>query len=65
MSMVLDVVFFAVVDAPLGGRSEVCIRREAVSTNWPTAALNPERNALNGYQGVSRHQLVQRSSDHT
>lgn len=24
------------------------MRRDAVSTNWPTVALKPERNALNG-----------------
>jgi hypothetical protein len=42
------VVFFAAVDAPVGGRSDVCIRREAVRTNWPTAAQKPERKALKG-----------------
>ena len=31
-----------------GGRSEVCMRRLAVRTNWPTAALKPERKALKG-----------------
>lgn len=25
------------------------MRREAVSTNWPTVALKPERNALKGW----------------
>jgi hypothetical protein len=44
----LAVVFFAVVEAPAGGRSEVCMRKEAVRTNWPTAAENPERKALKG-----------------
>ena len=50
--MVLVVVFFAAVDAPAGGRSEVCIRNEAVRTNWPTAALKPERKALKGYSAI-------------
>jgi hypothetical protein len=27
----------------------VWMRSEAVRTNWPTVALNPERKALNGY----------------
>lgn len=52
VSMALGVAFFAAVDAPIGGRSEVCIRSEAVSTNCPTAALKPERNALNGWSGL-------------
>ncbi len=47
-STVFDVVFFVAVDAPVGGRSDVCIRREAVRTNWPTAAQKPERKALKG-----------------
>ena len=49
-SMVFEV-FFAV-DAAVkvvGGRSEVCMRREAVRTNWPTAAEKPERKALKGW----------------
>ena len=29
--------------------SFVCMRNEAVKTNCPTVAENPERNALNGY----------------
>jgi hypothetical protein len=48
-SIVLVVLFFAVADAEGGGRSLVCMRREAVRTNWPTAALKPARKALNGY----------------
>ena len=32
--------------------SLVCMRREAVRTNWPTAALKPLRKALNGYWDV-------------
>lgn len=27
----------------------VCMRKLAVSTNWPTVAEKPERKALNGY----------------
>jgi hypothetical protein len=34
--------------APAGGRSLVCMRNEAVRTNWPTAAEKPERKALKG-----------------
>ena len=29
----------------------VCMRRLAVSTNWPTVALKPARKALNGCHG--------------
>jgi len=29
----------------------VCIRKEAVRTNWPTVALKPERKALKGWSG--------------
>lgn len=32
-SIVFVVVFFAAVEAPVGGRSDVCIRNEAVRTN--------------------------------
>lgn len=28
----------------------VCMRSEAVRTNWPTVALKPERKALKGYR---------------
>jgi hypothetical protein len=48
VSIVLVVAFLAPVEAPAGGRSEVCMRREAVSTNWPTAEQKPERKALKG-----------------
>jgi hypothetical protein len=40
--------FFASAEAIGGNRSVVCMRREAVRTNWPTAAEKPERKALNG-----------------
>lgn len=43
------VILFAALDAVGGARSLVCMRSEAVSTNWPTLALKPERKALNGY----------------
>ena len=31
----------------------VCMRKLAVSTNWPTVALKPDRNALKGYYSGS------------
>jgi hypothetical protein len=31
----------------------VCIRKLAVRTNWPTAAENPARKALNGYTHIT------------
>lgn len=34
----------------------VCMRSEAVSTNWPTVALNPDRKALNGCCAFPKHQ---------
>jgi lauroyl/myristoyl acyltransferase len=37
----------------------VCIRKLAVRTNCPTVALNPARNALNGYTTVSSHPCMQ------
>lgn len=40
--------FLASPDAVCGICSVVCMRREAVRTNWPTAAEKPERKALNG-----------------
>jgi hypothetical protein len=43
------VTFFAD-GAPAGGLSLVCIRNEAVRTNWPTAAEKPERKALKGWR---------------
>ena len=43
---------FAVLEAVDGERSLVCIRREAVRTNCPTAALKPDRKALNGCAGL-------------
>jgi hypothetical protein len=46
------VMFFAVLEAVGGERSLVCIRREAVRTNCPTAALKPDRKALNGCAGL-------------
>lgn len=46
-------VFFAAIEALDGGRSEVCMRSDAVRTNWPTDALKPERKALKGYRLVS------------
>lgn len=52
-SIVFVVVFFVAVAAPAGGRSDVCIRNEAVRTNWPTAAEKPERKALKGYSEIS------------
>src|SRR5690349_9530919 len=58
LSIVLaGLVFFTVAEAE-GGSSLVCIRREAVRTNWPTAAQKPERKALNGCarsQGTGQH----------
>jgi hypothetical protein len=36
----------------------VCILRLAVSTNCPTVALNPARNALNGYNSLSLAPVV-------
>ena len=47
LSIVFVVVFFTVGE-PAGGLSLVCIRNEAVRTNWPTAAEKPERKALKG-----------------
>jgi hypothetical protein len=46
-STVLVVAFFAAA-IPAGARSLVCMRSEAVRTNWPTAAEKPERKALKG-----------------
>lgn len=48
-STVFVVVFFAA-GAPAGGLSLVCIRKEAVRTNWPTAAEKPDRKALKGWE---------------
>lgn len=47
-STVLVAVFLVALEAPGGGRSVVCIRKEAVSTNWPIEAQKPERKALKG-----------------
>jgi len=41
--------FFAADDVLAGDLSVICIRNDAVRTNWPTAEQNPERKALNGY----------------
>lgn len=30
----------------------VCMRSEAVRTNWPTVALKPERKALKGWKEI-------------
>jgi hypothetical protein len=35
----------------------LCMRSDAVSTNWPTVAPKPERNALNGYRTQSQISL--------
>lgn len=42
---------FAALEAVGGERSLVCMRKEAVRTNCPTAALKPDRKALKGYCG--------------
>jgi len=39
---------FEDVEDRAGDVEDVCIRREAVRTNWPTAEEKPERKALNG-----------------
>lgn len=62
----VDFDFFAPVDdgALVGGRSEVCMRNDAVRTNWPTAALKPERKALNGYICLSQVSHVEPTIEH-
>jgi hypothetical protein len=44
------VVVFLAGGAAAGGLSLVCIRNEAVRTNWPTAAEKPDRKALKGWR---------------
>jgi hypothetical protein len=46
--VVVVLVFLAAIDAPARTRSLVCMRNDAVRTNWPTAAEKPDRKALKG-----------------